>query len=222
LTVTIQVDSINNPPNQPDQPYGPTTGEVGINYEYTFTATDPENDNISYYVDWDDGSFSGWTEQHPSGDSITLSHKWSDEKSYDIRVKVKDEQDLEGFWSEILTVAITESEETEPELEVSIDTGFGLLVEKVSAQVLNIGEAAASNVNFTLSVEYGILNNEKENSTDISILEPDNAVTVEVDELYGFGPITVTAVAYADNVETVTDEVSGFIIGRFIFLVFQV
>jgi parallel beta-helix repeat protein len=109
-------------------------------------------------------------------------------------------------------------DESEPKLQVLIDKAYGLLFENVSAEVINTGDAAAHNVNFTLFVEYGFLNNEKENSIESSNLEPDISKSVEVDEIRGFGPITVIATAYADDVESVSDEVSGFIIGPFILL----
>jgi hypothetical protein len=31
---------------------GPTSGRVGVEYTYTFVATDPEGDNVSYCIDW--------------------------------------------------------------------------------------------------------------------------------------------------------------------------
>ena len=211
--------SVNSPPNQPYQSDGPTDGLVGINYEYTFTATDPDDDNISYYVDWGDENFSGWTELHPSGESITLSHNWGIEGTYNISVKVKDEYGLESVWSDMLSVEITEPTEPEPKLEVHIDRGLGLLFGKVSAEIINTGDKTANNVNFTLSVEYGFLQKTKDNiSINIISLDLDESQTIEIDGLKGFGFITISATAYSDETEPVTDETTGFIIFRFILL----
>ncbi|GAG49194.1 unnamed protein product, partial [marine sediment metagenome] len=41
----------NDPPDTPEI-YGPTRHEVGVEYEYTFVTTDPDGDEIYYYIDW--------------------------------------------------------------------------------------------------------------------------------------------------------------------------
>ena len=45
-------NEFNQPPNKPSKPAGPATGGVGIDYEYTFIATDPDGDDIYYKIDW--------------------------------------------------------------------------------------------------------------------------------------------------------------------------
>ena len=108
----------------------------------------------------------------------------------------------------------------EPELSVSIDTGFGLLFNKVSASVENTGDVAAFNVNLSLYVEYGLLNNKVNSSVEISVLEVgSDSDPHEIEGLRGFGPIEVTAKASANNAETVDTKLSGWIIGRFIILI---
>ncbi len=41
----------NNPPDTPTID-GPTSGKVGVEYNYTFHALDPEYDDVYYYIDW--------------------------------------------------------------------------------------------------------------------------------------------------------------------------
>ena len=78
------------PPNKPTI-NGPRNGKAGIEYEYTFNSIDPEGDNISYCINWGDGS--GWNYFGPysSGEEITLRHKWSISLIYMIRAFVEDE-----------------------------------------------------------------------------------------------------------------------------------
>lgn len=54
-TITI---TYNKPPATPSIT-GSEKGKRGVTYLYTFETTDPENDRVSYYVDWGDGSNSG-------------------------------------------------------------------------------------------------------------------------------------------------------------------
>lgn len=67
---------------------------MGIEYEYTLVATDPDGDDICYFVDWGDNTTSGWTEYVASG--VTLKHTWSEKGTYTITAKAKDVFDAEG------------------------------------------------------------------------------------------------------------------------------
>jgi len=49
----------NQPPNAP-MITGPAEGVVGEEYEYTCVSTDPEDDDVYYYIDWGDGNVEDW------------------------------------------------------------------------------------------------------------------------------------------------------------------
>jgi outer membrane protein assembly factor BamB len=89
---------VNNPPDQPTI-QGDTNGKIGETYTYTISGTDPDNDMISYFVDWDDGSDSGWQGPYDSGTSIELSHSWSEKDSYVIKAKAMDSEGSESNWA---------------------------------------------------------------------------------------------------------------------------
>jgi len=93
-TVTI---AKNNAPNTPTIS-GSTSGTAGKKYSYSIYTIDPEEDNVEYYVEWGDGSNSGWQGPYISGESITLSHEWEDTDTYTIRVKAKDDSGEESNW----------------------------------------------------------------------------------------------------------------------------
>ena len=63
----------NTPPNKPEV-HGPARGKPGETYLYTFKTTDPENDDVYYYVDWGDGSNSRWLGPYDSGVQESASH----------------------------------------------------------------------------------------------------------------------------------------------------
>jgi hypothetical protein len=94
----------------PDAPIitGPTIGKKGEQTEFTFVTTDLNRHDVSYYVEWGDDSNTGWTENFPSGEEISLSHDWSVPGTYMFRAKAKDIYDVESNWSEPFTVTITE------------------------------------------------------------------------------------------------------------------
>jgi len=88
-------------PNQP--PFaptinGPASGSVGQSYNYTFLSTDPNEETISYYIDWGDSTQSEWIGPFESGESITVSHTWTKWGTYIIQAKAKDVSNAESGW----------------------------------------------------------------------------------------------------------------------------
>jgi hypothetical protein len=86
---------------KPDKPTitGESSGKPDIVYNYTFMSTDPEEDEISYFIDWDDNSTTGWTESLPSGEYYNFSHNWSKKGNYIIKAKAKDVYGGESDWA---------------------------------------------------------------------------------------------------------------------------
>jgi hypothetical protein len=95
LTVVILND---HPPSSPTI-LGETHGLKGINYLYKILATDPDGDDISYYIDWGDNTSTGWLGPYTSGTHLEIRHRWTIEGSYTIRAKAKDSYDLESSWA---------------------------------------------------------------------------------------------------------------------------
>ena len=79
----------NRPPETP-QISGEQNGEIGEVYEYTFIATDPDEDDIYYYIDWKDGTIEEWIGPHTSGQPFVLNHAWEDQGIYRIEATAKD------------------------------------------------------------------------------------------------------------------------------------
>jgi outer membrane protein assembly factor BamB len=91
-------DNVNNPPDKPSIT-GPNSGKTGETYSYSIAATDPDNDQISIYVDWGDNTNSGWQGPYQSGSSITLSHIWNNDGTYSIKAKAKDDEGSESTYA---------------------------------------------------------------------------------------------------------------------------
>jgi outer membrane protein assembly factor BamB len=87
-------------PGSPDTPTitGPAKGKVKVPTKYNFTTTDPNGDEVSYYIDWGDGTSTGWIGPYPSGDIINKSHTWSKKGDYSIKAKAKNSHGNESGW----------------------------------------------------------------------------------------------------------------------------
>jgi len=102
-SLTLVEPYSNNPPNKPTIT-GPTSGGAGTSYTYTFDSTDPDGDQVSYYVDWGDGTNTGWFGPYASGATQTKSHTWSSQRTYTIQAKAKD---TNGAESGLSTLSVT-------------------------------------------------------------------------------------------------------------------
>jgi hypothetical protein len=98
------INEFNNPPEKPSID-GKLNGKIGVGYTYRIVTTDPDKDDVSYYIDWGDGFSSGWTRFRESGSDFYVLHSWSKRGSYYIRVKAKDVFDAESDFA-VLTVTM--------------------------------------------------------------------------------------------------------------------
>lgn len=79
---------------------GPTHGRVGVEYKWTFVSTDPEGENITYYIDWGDycGS-SEWNGSHPSGEEVQIAHTYYSMNTFTFSSFAADEHGKESDWT---------------------------------------------------------------------------------------------------------------------------
>lgn len=84
---------------------GETNGKTGKTYTFcTDTAVDPDGDDIYVYWHWGDGSNSGWLGPYSSGEQICADHSWSEDGTYIIKAKLKDDYGAESDWG---TLSVT-------------------------------------------------------------------------------------------------------------------
>ena len=86
----------NEPPGKPKMVDGPTSGRPRTLLTFTFSAEDPEGNDVSYFVSWGDGQYIPYTEFKPSGTNVTFSHAWSKPGDYTITVKAMDQYGAKG------------------------------------------------------------------------------------------------------------------------------
>ena len=198
---------VNDPPETPGAPSGPTNGIIDVEYSFTASTTDPEGDDIYYWFDWDDGTNSGWVGPYTSGATATASHTWTAVGDYDITVKAKDEFDHESEVSPAHTITIVES----PILKVEWIMG-GLF--KVKTLIKNVGGLTANNIAWSITLEGGAFIG-KETTGTIASLEPGAGETVSSKFILGFGATLVKVTATIPE-SSDTKEAEGTVLLFFI------
>ena len=79
----------NEPPNSPIIT-GSYNGNVDEEIQFNTSSMDPDGDDVYYYVDWGDNHIDEWIGPFSSEQQVKLSHSWSGEGDYLIKVKSKD------------------------------------------------------------------------------------------------------------------------------------
>ena len=89
-----------------------------MEYELTIQADDPDNDDLYFFVDWNDGTQGEWVGPYPSGTPTIINHTWTESGTYTVKAKAKDPFGEESQWSNTLNVSILENNiPTDPQIE---------------------------------------------------------------------------------------------------------
>jgi len=185
----IPLVRMNDPPEIPDI-VGPTEGIAGMEVEFSLVTTDPDGDDVYYWVEWGDETNSDWIGPYQSGITVNASHTWTAGGDYEIKVKAKDIYLNESGWSEPLTIHIIGSI---VEIE-RIAGGFG-----VNVVIKNDGDAEATSVDWSISLEGGSILFGRNKTGTIPSLAPGASETVK-SLVFGFGKPTITVTA-ANKIE---------------------
>ncbi len=178
---------VSSPPPQVPTLDGPTDGFVGVEYEFSSSSSDPNEDKIYYMFDWGDGSYSDWLGPYDSGQTIYATNTWDYEDLFDVRVKAKDDNySSETAWSTPLTINIVQG----PRLEIENIRGG---VFKISSLIKNTGTLDAIDVNWSVTLSGGAFIG-KEN-TGKETIPGGGEITVKSKLIIGFGATTVTVKA---------------------------
>lgn len=105
LSTSVPDASTEKPVILSSEPSGKTLSE----HKYTFTTTDPQDDDIYYCIDWNDNSDNQVIGPYKSGEVISAYHSWVNPGNYEVKIKAIDSNYYESEWSNPLTVTITKS-----------------------------------------------------------------------------------------------------------------
>ena len=107
-SVEIRFDDVyfsvleNNPPLKPTI-QGTIRGRTDKEYEYTLVTTDPDGDDVYYYINWGDNT-SNFLGPYPSGEEISFKHNWSEKGDYTITAAARD---IYFDWSNWTTLEVS-------------------------------------------------------------------------------------------------------------------
>jgi len=104
--VWFEITDDYDPPKKPKTPKGPNKVEEGIEYEYTTTAVNSNENQLFYMWNWGDNTYSKWLGPYNSDETIKASHTWADRGTYEIKIKTKDVYDIESEWSDPLPIEV--------------------------------------------------------------------------------------------------------------------
>lgn len=178
----IALERITEAPEIPEIS-GPITGSIGEILEYTLNTTDPDGDDVYYFVDWGDDITTDWLGPFNSGMPINITHEWSKAGDFEIQAKARDLYLAESDMSDPFPIHISG-----PILEIGTIMG-GLF--KVSAKVKNVGDLDASNIQWSIKLEGGAFIG-KETTDSISSITAGDKKTIKSNIIIGFGPTKIT------------------------------
>jgi hypothetical protein len=181
------VSNVNTPPNTPDAPTGPSTGEIGLEYTFTTSTTDAQNNDVYYMVSWGD-SISSWLGPYASGEVVSLKHTWDFVGDYSVTVKAKDSEGLESSWSEASVISIVSL----PRIEIgAITGGFG----GITAEIKNVGAGDATDVAWSITLEGGFVLLGRGTTGTYTKIMPGFAPKAKTCFVFGFGSVDINITA---------------------------
>ncbi len=107
---------IGNHPPEPPTIKGPRYGEDYDELTYKFVATDFEDHDLYYYIDWGDDDPDVWIGPYASGEEISMPHIWYFEGDYNIMARVKDIENLQSDWSEKYLIRLGDEPPSIPDI----------------------------------------------------------------------------------------------------------
>ncbi len=85
---------------------GPESGQPGDTLAFCAVSQDCNRRELSYMFDWGDGTPTMWGPTLPAGDTLRQQHVYSDSGRCQVRVRTRNDLQLESNWSEGFPVVI--------------------------------------------------------------------------------------------------------------------
>lgn len=93
-------------PLTPLTPIGPIWGKPNNNYDYKTSTYDNSDSTLWYWWDWGDGTNTGWIGPYESNETCEASHAWKTDGDYQVKVKARNRDGWESYWSDPLEITI--------------------------------------------------------------------------------------------------------------------
>ncbi|MCX6663174.1 MAG: M20/M25/M40 family metallo-hydrolase [Euryarchaeota archaeon] len=107
LAELSEVRFLSNPPAAPVLT-GPTSGVINQAYTLSVVTTEPDGEDVYYFIEWGDSQADEWVGPYNSGVTAEITHQWDKKGTYTIMAKAKDIYGMESGWGTINVVMPTE------------------------------------------------------------------------------------------------------------------
>jgi len=97
---------LNEQPSRPERPSGPKEGKPAIEYTFETVSVDPNEKQILYKWSWGNSEYSDWLGPYDSGKTCNASYIWDEKGTYEIKVKAKNVDGAESYWSDPLLITL--------------------------------------------------------------------------------------------------------------------
>jgi len=125
LILSSVCKNANQIPNKPEMPSGPSPVLVNVDYSFSSSAIDNDEDAVRIRFDWGDSDTSDWSELAGSGAIVFQSHSWSAVDTYFIHAQAKDSKDNLSDWSDSkMVIVVTNIPPNTPSTPIGEDTGY--------------------------------------------------------------------------------------------------
>ncbi len=188
----------------PDKPTieGSTFGKPDIDYTFIFTSSDPDDEDIFYYIDWGDGQVEDWLGPYSSGESLTISHSWAELGDYNVKARAKDINGARSVWSDPYNMHIGT-----PDMKINAIQGG---ISKVNTIIENVGDAEATDVQWNINLNGGFILLGKQSNGEIEYMAPGDEAPINSKFIFGFGKTVVSARVEIDE-DSATRDQGGFV-----------
>jgi hypothetical protein len=98
---------LSNPPAKPVLT-GLTSGVINQVYNLSVITTDPDGNDVYYFIEWGDSQVDEWVGPYNSGATAEITHQWNKKGTYTIKAKAKDIYRIESDWGTMNVVMPTD------------------------------------------------------------------------------------------------------------------
>jgi len=201
---TLIIHLAKNFPPSGENLTGPDEGIIGEHYTFCIDVYDQEHNNIYCKWDWGDGTITDWTGPYANAEKVCTTHSWSSSGDYEIKVNLKDDMGSESGWIEPHHLYILQT----ACMKIGKVQG-GFL--KINVELKNIGEMEATNVQWKINVDGGVILTGRESTGTTTNIAADGTIGIESKYILGFGKVSVKVEAEIPE-NTATREVNGKVI----------
>ena len=205
--ISFSIIGGNTPPDTPIIE-GPSSGNPHEGYNFSIRTTDPDDNMIKIFIDWGDGTTSGWLGPYSSGEAININHSWENPGTYNIKAIAKDEQEIKSAWSDPFPIIIFTDV-----IDIRITGGFG-----INIAIRNTGDQEITDLVASVYVKGGIfdrINISRKN--DIPSLLPGEEEHIKILPI-GLGKLTTHVTVETTEIEEVIKTANGFLVLFVIFI----